>query len=364
MKNLSILMLVVFASFALVSGCGKVAPTSSSLSGGSALGQSVGASASTSSNMASMAGSFSAMGSGSTPSSITSTSFKVRAQDAPPASFSTPLPADGYMSVPGMRAGETVSIRFKTLAGDVINAAFLVGKNLGSLEGFSWTNLSSGPPAAFNFLTVMASFDATPQYGGNISSMWEYICFSEIAPSLTDMAHRINIPATGVGPYPAGLNLSAMEGLSRVGTNTLDSSTEAQDYKMGGMDVHVVKTTGTPTYDFTMSSAMVMDTALGHPVPDTMTGTGVLTAEGRTNQLTMSFTIDHSTKKPKGGTMTMVSDDGHTISLTVNADGTQDGTITITATGATVATIHLEADGSGYIVDAATGTRTTITQTT
>lgn len=362
MKNLSILMLVIFASFALVSGCGKVASTSSSLTGGSTLGQSAGTSASTAGNMATMAGNFGSMGSGATPS-ITSTSTRVRALDAPPTSFSSALPADGYMAVPGMRAGETVSIRFTTLGGEIINAAYLANKQLGSLEGFSWTDLSSGPPTGFNFLTAMVSFDASPQYN-NITTMWEYICFSEIAPQMTQGARLINIPAGTPGFPPGGINLTNMDALSKVGGTGLVTSAEAQNYKMGGVDVHVVKTTGTPTYDFTMTSTMTMDATLGHPVPDTMTGTGVLTAEGKTVQLTMSLTIDHSTKKPKGGTMTMVSNDGHTISLTVNADGTQDGTITLTATGATVATIHLEADGSGYIVDAATGTRTTITQTT
>jgi len=366
LKNISILVLVMFVA-SLVAGCGKVATTTAALTGGSTLGTSAGTSASTATSLTGLASSFGSMGGGSTPSSITSASLRIRTQDAPPASFFSALPADGYMEVPGMKTGETVQIRFRTLVGDhVINAAYLADKNLGSLEGFSWNDLSSGPPAAgFNFLTAMATFDATPQYGGRISSMWEYICFSQIAPSLTDMAHGINIPASGFGSYPAGINLSAMEGLSRVGTNTLDSTTEARDYMMGGVDAHVVKTSGTQTYDFTMSSTMVIDTTLGgRPVPDTMTGTGVMTAEGKTMQLTISMAVNHSTGKPNSGTMTMVTSDGYTISMTVNADGTQDGTVTLTATGATVATIHLDADGSGYVVDAATGTRTTISRPT
>jgi hypothetical protein len=273
------------------------------------------------------------------------------------------MPANGYMAAPGGLAGETVTMRFKTLGGDIINAAYLTDKKLGSLEGFSWINLSSGPPTGFNFLTAMVSFDATPQYN-TISTMWEYICFSEMAPQMTEAARLIIIPPGAPGFPPGGINLSGMDPLSKVGATGLLTSAEARDYKMGGMDVHVVKSSGTRTCDITMTSAMTMDATLGHPVPDTMTGTGVITNEGITCQLTISMSVNHTTGKPKSGTMTLTTADGYTIALTMNVDSTMDGTIKITATGVTVATIHLAADGSGYVDDAATGTRTTIAKPT
>lgn len=362
LKNISILVLVLFVSFAMVAGCGKVAPTTTALTGGSTLGSSAGTSASTVVSIANLASSYGSMGSGSTPS-ITQASVKVKAQDAPPDSFLSAMPADGYMDAPGMKTGESVKIRFKTLGGEVIDAAFLADKKLASLEGLSWDSFATGGPGSFDFLTVMASFDASPQYNA-VSSMWGYLCFSECAPRMTEMAHRIYIPPGILSTYPAGLDLRSMDALSKAGTTMLNSTAEAENYIMGGVDAHVVKASGTPTYDMTMSSAMVIDTTLGHPVPDTMSGTGVLTVEGKTMQLTISMAVDHSTGRPKSGTMTMTSSDGYTITMTVNADGTQDGTITLTATGATVATIHLEADGSGYVDDAATGERTTITKPT
>lgn len=273
------------------------------------------------------------------------------------------MPTDGYMPAPGGLGGETATMRFKTLGGDIINAAYLTDKKLGSLEGFSWINLSSGPPTGFNFLTAMVSFDAIPQYN-TVTTMWEYICFSEMAPQMTEGARLIIIPPGAPGFPPGGINLSGMDALSKVGTTGLLTSAEAKNYKMGGIDVHVVKSSGTRTYDFTMTSTMTMDATLGHPVPDTMTGTGVVTNEGITAQLTISMTVNHSTGKPKSGTMTLVTSDGYTIALTVDANGKMDGTITLTATGVAVATIHLEADGSGYVDDAATGTRTTIAKPT
>ena len=274
------------------------------------------------------------------------------------------MPANGYMAAPGGLAGETVTMRFKTLGGHIINAAYLTDKKLGSLEGFSWINLSSGPPTGFNFLTAMVSFDATPQYN-TISTMWEYICFSEMAPQMTEAARLIIIPPGAPGFPPGGINLSNMDALSKVvGTTGFITSDEARDYKIGGMDVHVVKTGGTRTYDFTMTSTMTMDATLGHPVPDTMTGTGVMTNEGNTAQVTISMNVNHSTGKPKSGSLTLTTADGYTIALTVDANGKMDGTIKITATGVTVATIHLDADGSGYVDDAATGARTIINKPT
>ncbi len=111
------------------------------------------------------------------------------------------------------------------------------------------------------------------------------------------------------------------------------------------------------TMNMTMTTAMPS----GRPTdasPCSMTGSGTVTFDtGEIWSVTSSMSIGDS--GPIGGTQSFTSSDGTTGTLTFNADGSMDGLVA--SAGATVATMHVNADGTGTFTDTASGQTYSIT---
>ncbi len=91
--------------------------------------------------------------------------------------------------------------------------------------------------------------------------------------------------------------------------------------------------------------------------PSTQAGTGTITTSAG-EVLTIVSEVTIGATGPIGGTQTFTSTSGFSGALTFKADKTMDGTIS--KAGATVATIHINADGTGSYTNSATGVVTAI----
>lgn len=235
----------------------------------------------------------------------------------------------------------------RTLGGDAVIPSWLsTNCQLGELPGgVGWSAFSSEAGGEIinwsAFGTVESVTYQTP------TTLWEYIAWSEIGP---------NITASMRDYHPS---FPALSKVKKGGTFQELTTTEAKStYAMGGCDIKVTRDTATEQVDLEMTMTMTYEASLGHAVPYHMTGGGTVTREVDGSTVTMTVTMDmytNTTGTPESGTMTMVTSDGYTISMTISSDGSQDGTVTETSSGDTMGTIHINADGSGTFTDAATG---------
>jgi hypothetical protein len=111
----------------------------------------------------------------------------------------------------------------------------------------------------------------------------------------------------------------------------------------------------------TINMTMTTTNTAGRPTvanPVTMTGNGTITFDtGEVLTVTSNMSVgDHG---PVSGTQTFSSSLGRSGVMTFKSDGSMDGTISMS--GTVVATIHINADGTGTFTDVATGKTYSIT---
>ncbi|MEW6557364.1 MAG: hypothetical protein AB1349_08415 [Elusimicrobiota bacterium] len=109
------------------------------------------------------------------------------------------------------------------------------------------------------------------------------------------------------------------------------------------------------TIDLTLTTSMTQKPTTTQPA--TMTGGGTITLTTG-EVLTVTVSLQIGPNGPIGGTQTFTASTGEVATMTFNADGSMDGTIT--KNGVVIATIHINADGTGTYTDVATGKTYTI----
>jgi len=276
-----------------------------------------------------------------------------------PDAFFAPLPSDGWMSFtpPDMPTGESLRIRIYTKSGQVINANLLRGKKIAIWEGFDWQSMSEGPPTpevirqivrkwvtdpppwSSTEAALQAAFYASSVKYRDLSSLWDYIVWAQIAihPSSEVFFNGINAP--------------------RIGT---PEATESD--KMGSQEVQVTgKDPHGGEVNFTCS---VSTDAEGKPVSQTGSGT-ITRSDGVTIEVSFIMNFD-SSGRPFSGTMNLwvpAPDNLHII-MTLYPNGSAEGevydTTTSPETKVGIVVIYATLDSSGHkgylqAVDPATG---------
>ena len=111
------------------------------------------------------------------------------------------------------------------------------------------------------------------------------------------------------------------------------------------------------TIDLTLTTAMTKKPTDANPA--TMTGSGTITLNNGVVLTITSISIKVGDNGPISGTQTFTTSTGESGTMTFNADRSMDGTIT--KDGVVIATVHINADGTGTYTDVVTGQTYTIT---
>ena len=229
--------------------------------------------------------------------------------------------ADGAYSVPDA-LGMTVKVTFKSAGGDAVYMDFT--------KVFAGQTLFMYRPAS------LASGVRTTVGGADFNPL--ALTFPQYVPSIWIKASD----REPLGWFPIN-SLATMEA-DMAGLGNWMTSASAFPTTMEN------KVTG-PVPGGTLNMTMTTAMPSGRPAdaaPVTMTGSGTITFD--TGEVwTLSQSMQVGTNGPVGGTMSYTSTTGETGTMTFNANGTMDGVQTLN--GATVGTIHINADGTGTYTD-------------
>jgi len=269
---------------------------------------------------------------------------------APPDSFLASQEAswDGYLTVSSLHTGETVSIRFLTTGGAVINGAIFSAptqKKIADISGINWDDLVS--PETITTTMWSTGFShwlnlMDPNYHAyqDINSMWDYLLWSTILPKVHTYAETIHAGLPAFSTPTATIEVDMMGGFQ--GTVTRDAS--ATNY---GVNLSFLGT---------MEYATYIDPA--HEVPKSLTGEGTVTLPNDT-VVALSMNLGFVTNESGGiipscgtmdwsfplsgeawsGTATLNGGD-RTASGDVKKNGTAVGTLYLDASGGAVVTIE------------------------
>lgn len=340
MKNISILVLVLFVSYAMVVGCGKVAPSSTptptptvvsteldAAKGGAlaAVGGAAGGSSTT-------------LVGASSNSTVTTSSIRGRsiwAHSGPPDSwFDTDLSSSttGWVLATTESIGGNVTpyMRLFTKNGDLVTGSFINSKKIADFSPATLQGImTSGPGAAptglltgiGNFIAAYSSPPSSDAYA-SINTIAGYLAWAFIYPTME--ASLVSVPG-----WPAG-------------AHTTTPQPTAND-KIGSMEVKMVFTKTTSATGEIMMGMTVDET--GKPVDGTNTGTGVLYTPKSTMDVTQVMTFVDNTPTTMTFTGVTRGTPQRTIVLTINPltgsgsgilkdeNGVEIGTITFTSAG-------------------------------
>lgn len=235
--------------------------------------------------------------------------------------------ADGTYTMDDDELGMTVKLNFKKGA----NTVYMDMSNLMSGTGLCLysAELLSATKTIFTGESVPSSF---PQY---IPALWvRAVDSAPIAwypinnqPELLALETGFNAWITGSSAFPDTI------------INTVNGTVVGA---VVNLSMTTSMTSGCPT----------------NAAPQAMSGSGTITFEdGAVWTVTCALSI--GSEGPIGGTQSFTSTTGESGTLTFNTDGSMDGVMA--SSGVNIATIHINADGTGTYTDLTTGTEYDIT---
>ena len=322
-------LVILFLSTGLIFGCGQstdtttttttttLPPSSSELVNTSKAGAMF---ASSGNNMADVA-------SNSQAPSVSSLSvLDVRAASGPPSSFFNPPDANGYVTVDGFHASETVKVRYVTEGGDPVDPDYLSDKTIAILEDFDWDTMFTGSGTSPTRTQVL-TFAGSPTYEA-ATTIADYITWSFTAPQ-TEAGWR----------QDPGVE-------TELATNHFTNPTPEALDKVDAMEGVVTlsnEVTGTLNMNITVKS----EDDYGMPTGGTGSGTlevpGTVEAESITLTATMEVTFtDEGSNESLSVTGTTA--DNYTLTMNCVADGSGTGAIKDGA-GTTIATMEITVVG-------------------
>lgn len=291
------------------------------------------------------------------PASLALLKTKTTIDVAPPDSFFDAQSSDwnGYLTVPSLHTGETVTVRFRTLGGEVINGSFFSSptqKKIADIPGVDWDDLVdpesifSNSYKIFKIQTWAANSSRTYR---NIVSLWDYIMWSSVLSQVRSYT-------------------SAIVGLSMPNFST-PASTLPEDL-LGGFEGTVTREASPSNYGVNLTFVGTMEYCTSitppHEVPTTLSGGGTISLpSGMAINLIMNLgfvTNEAGGVIPTTGTMAWkftasrevwsgtatINGASRTASGTVKRSGIEVGTLYLDALGGAVVTI----EGTTYNVTA------------
>ncbi len=242
-----------------------------------------------------------------------------------PDTFGDPLSADGYVAMESY-ADEAVMIRYVTVSGEVVNASYMAGKTIASIEG--WTQASGDMPGSAE-ITVWANNpvykDATSTddylYWAAISGFFKDY-YTNVVPGIVPADVYFAVPTPEAGDYP-----SYMQGR--------------------------ITPTGTISGEITLDISLDADpNRLGIPT----SGNGSASLEVGDQTLSATCEIDYSTQSGDLS-ITGTTDDDYSVSVDSNFSGVCSGTLH-DSIGSLVASFEMSAAGDVTVTNSTGATAT------
>lgn len=217
-------------------------------------------------------------------------SIRAAADSGPPASFFSPISADGYMLATTESVGGNLTpyMRLKTAGGDVVNSTFLSSKSIAKFLTLEVSNImgaGEGQKAAgmdADIENYVARYVAAYIAGGNVHPFSNTTLFRAISTEADYMAWMFMFPSIEAG-------VSVMASHIPGGPSHLYMVTpEATDsQKIGGMDMKMVFAKSA-TGEIVLS---VSTNTNGKPVAGTYSGRGTLTTPSCSLETTLLITF-------------------------------------------------------------------------
>jgi len=268
---------------------------------------------------------------------------------APLASFFITREAgwDGYVNVESIHSGEIVSLRFSTLAGEIINGAIFSNpsqKKIALISGIDWDDLVSteGIPES-TWASALPAWIFSPTYQ-DIDSLWDYILWSSVLSKVHSFAQA------KIGSFPV------------IPPFSTPASTIPDDM-IGGFQGTVTREVSASNYgvDLSFIGTMEYNTSItpAHEVPKSLWGGGTVTLPGGQIVLISSMDLGFITNEAGGvipttgsinwiftreadtwsGTASL-NGASHTASGIIYKNGSQEGTLYLDALGGAIVTIE------------------------
>ena len=255
---------------------------------------------------------------------------------------------DGWLNVEGLHTGETVSLRFSTFNGDIIDGSIFGTKQIASLEGINWDDLASSTSliSSAEWSTAISYWTLHPAVYNTINSMWDYILWSSVLNNVHDNYAFADGGLHAAIPYIPSFHVLAIPTAevgdmmgSFAGTVTREGS--ASNY---GVDLLVV---GTMEYNTSITP--------NHEVPTSLTGEGTVTLPSglvvTLSNMRLGFETNvHDGVVPSNGTFIWdftLSGEAWSGTTYINADRT--GTGEVSRDGIVVGTMSLDAIGGAIV---------------
>jgi hypothetical protein len=263
---------------------------------------------------------------------------------APPSSFFTSQSTtwDGYLVVPSIHTGETVSIRFSTVNGMVIDGTIFGTKEIAAVTDINWDDLVD-PATIFpsKVPKIITWTQTAPQTYAGINSMWDFIMWGSVLPQVHTYAqieankvYPITLPAftRPVAPVP--------------------------DYMIGAFQGTVTREASASNYGVDLSFFGTMEYATyitpAHEVPKALTGEGTVTLPGG-NTVNLNMALGFITNEaggiiPTTGTLNwnmVISGETWSGTATLNSDRSASGDVK--KAGTAVGTLYLSPSGGAIV---------------
>jgi hypothetical protein len=243
----------------------------------------------------------------------------------PPSTFFDAISSDGYCTVSGFHASETVSVRLYTVGGDIVNTSYLSGKTLADFTGYNWDDLFGGTgPAGSDIMGWSGSY-------ASVNTLARYIVWSGIAPGLWQQVVT-SLPTTPPFSLPtpeAGDMVGSMEARVVISGSGVSGLINMEIGVSSSSDMYCAPVSGAGSGSITIGDVVLSaEAAVGFSAGDPAS----LYIHGTTN-------------------------DGSTVAVWCVADGSGTGEVRNTA-GSLEATLSIAANGLVTLTYEATGATT------
>jgi hypothetical protein len=258
------------------------------------------------------------------PSVSSASALDVSAFSGPPDTFFVPPDANGYATVEGFYANQTVKVRYIMKSGSTVDPTFLGTKSLAKLGTFEWDSMfTGGEPSSQNVI----DFANAPTYEA-LSTIADYMNWAWTAGLVED----------GVRQNPTVDTLLGSNHFA----NPSPEATE-QVSSMEGVVTMANDATGT------LNMIIAVKSADEYGMPTGATGSGTIEVGSITLDATMEVTFT-ATGANDALSLTGTTDDNNTVTVNAIADGSGTGTIKDSG-GTTVATMEISATGQVTVYD-------------
>ncbi len=259
------------------------------------------------------------------PTISSASALDVSATGGPPDTFyATLTDSNGYVTVEGFHASETVKVRYIMKGGSAVTPLFLSTKAIAILGDFDWDSMFTGSGTSPS-LAQVTSFISAQTYS-TLESITNYMNWAWTA-GLVEAGFRV-----GGASIPASLHF----------TNPTPEASE-QVSTMEGVVTLANDVTGIMTMNISVKSED------DYGMPTSATGSGTIEVGGVTLDATMEVTFTSSGAN-ESLSVTGTTSDNHTVTINCIADGSGTGTIK-NNTGTIVATMEISASGTVTVTD-------------